>query len=253
MVQPRCPHMHAGRLHQISGLGTTKRTVAEGGGSPAHDRPVPDPGGRATAQVASWGGYSFIINLLPIHCLACVVTGRLTPKLYVAYAPFVVLGTLTAGAPGWSPPRTGLADGFFGLHGQAGLQCEEHAYVDHSSNFFRLSAMWPPPKRSSLCGFPVPSLLAWHAGRGPAAAGGGPSACGRGVPSAPRAGVYFTKSSILSRFADAVQAKELCRHTQLDRHAAGGRCCITGGRRLARACARARAQPASRWWASMRC
>lgn len=49
-------------------------------------------------QVASWGGYSFIINLLPIHCLACVVTGRLTPKLYIAYAPFVVLGTLTAGA-----------------------------------------------------------------------------------------------------------------------------------------------------------
>ena len=49
-------------------------------------------------QVASWGGYSFIINLLPIHCLACVVTGRLTPKVYIAYAPFVVLGTLTAGA-----------------------------------------------------------------------------------------------------------------------------------------------------------
>ena len=47
--------------------------------------------------MASWGGYSFIINLLPIHCLACVVTGRLTPKLYIAYAPFVVLGTLTAG------------------------------------------------------------------------------------------------------------------------------------------------------------
>ncbi len=48
--------------------------------------------------MASWGGYSFIINLLPIHALACVVTGRLTPKLYIAYAPFVVLGTLTAGA-----------------------------------------------------------------------------------------------------------------------------------------------------------
>ena len=50
--------------------------------------------------MASWGGYSFIINLLPIHALACVVTGRLTPKLYIAYAPFVVLGTLTAGEEG---------------------------------------------------------------------------------------------------------------------------------------------------------
>ncbi len=48
-------------------------------------------------QVASWGGYSFIINLLPIHCLACIFTGRLTPRLYVAYAPLIVIGTLVAG------------------------------------------------------------------------------------------------------------------------------------------------------------
>ena len=48
-------------------------------------------------QVASWGGYSFIINLLPIHCLASIFTGRLTAKLYIAYAPLIVLGTLEAG------------------------------------------------------------------------------------------------------------------------------------------------------------
>ena len=47
-------------------------------------------------QVASWGGYSFIINLLPIHCLACIFLGRLNSKLYVAYAPFIVLGTIEA-------------------------------------------------------------------------------------------------------------------------------------------------------------
>ena len=51
----------------------------------------------ASAQVASWGGYSFIINLLPIHCLASIFTGRLTAKLYIAYAPLIVLGTLEAG------------------------------------------------------------------------------------------------------------------------------------------------------------
>ena len=50
-----------------------------------------------SAQVASWGGYSFIINLLPIHCLASIFTGRLTAKLYIAYAPLIVLGTLEAG------------------------------------------------------------------------------------------------------------------------------------------------------------
>ena len=44
----------------------------------------------------SWGGYSFIINLLPIHCLACVFLGRLNSKLYVAFAPLIVLGTIEA-------------------------------------------------------------------------------------------------------------------------------------------------------------
>lgn len=47
-------------------------------------------------MVMSWGGYSFIINLLPIHCLVSVFTGRLTGRLYVAYAPLIVFGTLLA-------------------------------------------------------------------------------------------------------------------------------------------------------------
>lgn len=47
-------------------------------------------------MVCSWGGYSFIINLLPIHCLAMMVSGRCTSKLYIAYTPLVMLGTLMA-------------------------------------------------------------------------------------------------------------------------------------------------------------
>jgi len=47
-------------------------------------------------MVSSWGGYSFIVNLLPIHCLACIVFGRASHRLYVAYAPFVILGALGA-------------------------------------------------------------------------------------------------------------------------------------------------------------
>ena len=50
------------------------------------------------SQVASWGGYTFIINLLPIHCLACVFTGQLTAKLYIAFAPLILIGTIEAGA-----------------------------------------------------------------------------------------------------------------------------------------------------------
>ncbi|VAH63450.1 unnamed protein product [Triticum turgidum subsp. durum] len=44
----------------------------------------------------SWGGYTFIINLIPMHVLLCIVTGRYSSRLYVAYAPLVVLGTLLA-------------------------------------------------------------------------------------------------------------------------------------------------------------
>ncbi|CAK9329434.1 unnamed protein product [Citrullus colocynthis] len=47
-------------------------------------------------MVCSWGGYTFIINLIPMHALLCVVTGRYSSRLYIAYAPFVVLGTLLA-------------------------------------------------------------------------------------------------------------------------------------------------------------
>ncbi|XP_051152496.1 dolichyl-diphosphooligosaccharide--protein glycosyltransferase subunit STT3A [Andrographis paniculata] len=47
-------------------------------------------------MVCSWGGYTFIINLIPMHVLLCIVTGRYSPRLYIAYAPFVILGTLLA-------------------------------------------------------------------------------------------------------------------------------------------------------------
>ncbi|XP_051225977.1 dolichyl-diphosphooligosaccharide--protein glycosyltransferase subunit STT3A [Lolium perenne] len=47
-------------------------------------------------MVCSWGGYTFIINLIPMHVLLCIITGRYSSRLYIAYAPFVVLGTLLA-------------------------------------------------------------------------------------------------------------------------------------------------------------
>ncbi|KAF6258860.1 Oligosaccharyl transferase STT3 subunit-domain-containing protein [Scenedesmus sp. NREL 46B-D3] len=47
-------------------------------------------------MVLSWGGYSFVINLIPIYCLACVVTGRMTARHYLAFAPLVFVGTLLA-------------------------------------------------------------------------------------------------------------------------------------------------------------
>ncbi|XP_054786596.1 dolichyl-diphosphooligosaccharide--protein glycosyltransferase subunit STT3A-like isoform X2 [Prosopis cineraria] len=47
-------------------------------------------------MVCSWGGYTFIINLIPLHALLCIITGRYSSRLYIAYAPLIVLGTLLA-------------------------------------------------------------------------------------------------------------------------------------------------------------
>ncbi|XVE54210.1 hypothetical protein DITRI_Ditri03aG0062200 [Diplodiscus trichospermus] len=47
-------------------------------------------------MVCSWGGYTFIINLIPMHVLLYIVTGYYSSRLYIAYAPLAVLGTLLA-------------------------------------------------------------------------------------------------------------------------------------------------------------
>ena len=47
-------------------------------------------------MVSSWGGYTFIINLIPIHALALLITNRFTRGLYVGYSQFVINGTLLA-------------------------------------------------------------------------------------------------------------------------------------------------------------
>jgi dolichyl-diphosphooligosaccharide--protein glycosyltransferase len=45
-------------------------------------------------MVSSWGGYVFLINLIPIHVLALMLTGRFTNKIYCAYSTVYCLGTI---------------------------------------------------------------------------------------------------------------------------------------------------------------
>lgn len=47
-------------------------------------------------MVSAWGGYVFIINLLPLYALVLLVTGRYSMRLYVAYNCMYVLGMLLA-------------------------------------------------------------------------------------------------------------------------------------------------------------
>eukprot|EP01096_Ripella_sp_DP13-Kostka_P006129 TRINITY_DN2172_c0_g1_i1.p1 TRINITY_DN2172_c0_g1~~TRINITY_DN2172_c0_g1_i1.p1 ORF type:complete len:739 (+),score=375.75 TRINITY_DN2172_c0_g1_i1:77-2218(+) len=47
-------------------------------------------------MVAAWGGYVFIINLIPLHVIVLLFSGRLTGRVYVAYSTFYVIATLLA-------------------------------------------------------------------------------------------------------------------------------------------------------------
>ncbi|KAI3985396.1 hypothetical protein MKX01_033710 [Papaver californicum] len=40
-------------------------------------------------MVCSWGAFTFIIDLIPVHVLLCIATGRYSSQLYIAYAPLV--------------------------------------------------------------------------------------------------------------------------------------------------------------------
>ncbi|GAM28549.1 hypothetical protein SAMD00019534_117250 [Acytostelium subglobosum LB1] len=45
-------------------------------------------------MASAWGGYVFIINLIPLHVLTLLLTGRYSHRLYVAYSTLFVIGTI---------------------------------------------------------------------------------------------------------------------------------------------------------------
>lgn len=47
-------------------------------------------------MVAAWGGYVFIINIIPIYVVVMIVGGRFSYRLYTAYSVFYSLGSLMA-------------------------------------------------------------------------------------------------------------------------------------------------------------
>ncbi|XP_057364707.1 dolichyl-diphosphooligosaccharide--protein glycosyltransferase subunit STT3A-like [Daphnia carinata] len=81
-------------------------------------------------MVSSWGGYVFLINLIPLHVLTLVLTGRFSHRVYVAYSTVYTLGTLLSmqiAFVGFQPVQSSehmLAFGVFGL-------CQLHAFTDY--------------------------------------------------------------------------------------------------------------------------
>lgn len=93
-------------------------------------------------MVSAWGGYVFIINLIPMHVFALLLMGRFSNKLYAAYSTFYVLGTLssmTIPFVGFQPTRTSehmAAFGIFGLIQLIAIAETVRAHVE--SNQFKI-------------------------------------------------------------------------------------------------------------------
>ncbi|KAI7898645.1 Oligosaccharyl transferase STT3 subunit-domain-containing protein [Cokeromyces recurvatus] len=72
-------------------------------------------------MVAAWGGYVFIINIIPLHVFVLMLMGRFSNRIYVSYSTFYILGTLMSMQipfVGFQPTRTSehmAALGVFGL------------------------------------------------------------------------------------------------------------------------------------------
>jgi dolichyl-diphosphooligosaccharide--protein glycosyltransferase len=45
-------------------------------------------------MAASWGGYAFITNLVALHAFVLCLSGRYSPRLYVAYCTWYSIGVL---------------------------------------------------------------------------------------------------------------------------------------------------------------
>jgi len=45
-------------------------------------------------MVAAWGGYVFIINLIPLYTLFLILIGRMDVKIYISYSVFYIIGTI---------------------------------------------------------------------------------------------------------------------------------------------------------------
>eukprot|EP00096_Caligus_rogercresseyi_P002177 TRINITY_DN1416_c0_g1_i1.p1 TRINITY_DN1416_c0_g1~~TRINITY_DN1416_c0_g1_i1.p1 ORF type:complete len:719 (+),score=215.11 TRINITY_DN1416_c0_g1_i1:112-2268(+) len=72
-------------------------------------------------MVSSWGGYVFLINLIPIHVFILMICGRFSHRIYVAYSTLYTLGTLLSmqiSFVGFQPVQTSehmISLGVFGL------------------------------------------------------------------------------------------------------------------------------------------
>eukprot|EP01098_Paradermamoeba_levis_P004730 TRINITY_DN2015_c0_g1_i1.p1 TRINITY_DN2015_c0_g1~~TRINITY_DN2015_c0_g1_i1.p1 ORF type:complete len:730 (-),score=238.97 TRINITY_DN2015_c0_g1_i1:51-2189(-) len=101
-------------------------------------------------MVSAWGGYVFIINLIPIHVLVLLVTGRFSTRLYIAYNTMYVLGTLLSMQitfVGFQPVQSSEHMGALGVFGLIQIYCainwvKSLLPSDYFQAFFRLAVIF---------------------------------------------------------------------------------------------------------------
>jgi len=71
-------------------------------------------------MVSSWGGYVFLINLIPMHVFALMCIGKFSNKIYVAYSVVYCIGTLLSmqiSFVGFAPIQSSEHMAAFGVFG----------------------------------------------------------------------------------------------------------------------------------------
>ncbi|EDX16347.1 GD24643 [Drosophila simulans] len=82
-------------------------------------------------MVSSWGGYVFLINLIPLHVLALMITGRFSHRIYIAYSTLYCVGTILSmqiSFVGFQPIQS--SEHMLEEHWDLWL-CQIHAFVDY--------------------------------------------------------------------------------------------------------------------------
>lgn len=91
-------------------------------------------------MVSSWGGYVFLMNLIPMHVLALMITGKFSNKTYVAYSIFYILGTLLSmqiSFVGFQPIQSSEHMAAFGIFGLTQMVAfYQYAYTKLNSEQF---------------------------------------------------------------------------------------------------------------------
>ncbi|CAF0989965.1 unnamed protein product [Rotaria sordida] len=118
-------------------------------------------------MVSSWGGYVFLINLMPLHVLALMVTGHFSHRVYVAYSTVYILGTiLSMQIPfvGFQPVQSSehmLAFGTFGL-------CQIYSFVEYVKSKLteaQFNALFSFALMTVGFGLGIAGLVLWASGK----------------------------------------------------------------------------------------